>query len=665
MAPAAKNSNFIWAAALGLALSGILTTDGRGQESAPPPPVPEGQAQPQPAPQQQPAVADQGAGAVGAALDYLFNRKPAEGSAAEQIGRTAGIVGDRALAQDAAGLAGMSDPQVQARFAKYLGLKEVSQEEIQTYRGHFDECLALLKQRKLAEAHAVLYKMAEMKSLDAGISWELANQVKLAQDAERNIAQIQRKIDMIEDDIDASSRNADMMANEKRREELELSRKYSQMSGGGQAPASGGQQQGGGQNTSPGIQGNEGGGSPSMNLSAGVAGSLRMTQEVLKATEGRIKIKMNEVKIENLRSNVRADFAEYINTLFAGGRTFHVLMAAEFYRTLFNEGTFPADLSKKINASLELNKDVDNAIEVFRYNITQNRIAGAAQQLQYAFLANELHPAVAGLEREQKEKVTSFAGKLNSLQNLIEARNFGDLETYITELSKLAPDFDAAKPRALVNAMKMQSKFSLGRAKLEAQNGNLAKAMEEFRAAAQAWPTNPDLETAASLFFEANDLKTQSVKEFDQLAKSEDWRGIFEKQVGFAPALKDDKTRQEKFKKALEMVKEAEIATEKAKQYVLNGDYAGAWEAIELASRAWPEDKKLSIQRADLSVKCSEFVSALSRAAQAEEKRELGIGLSWFVQARRLYPASRIANDGIKRLSDQILQPATSVAAAY
>lgn len=102
MAPAAKNSNFIWAAALGLALSGILTTDGRGQESAPPPPVPEGQAQPQPAPQQQPAVADQGAGAVGAALDYLFNRKPAEGSAAEQIGRTAGIVGDRALAQDAA-----------------------------------------------------------------------------------------------------------------------------------------------------------------------------------------------------------------------------------------------------------------------------------------------------------------------------------------------------------------------------------------------------------------------------------------------------------------------------------------------------------------------------------------------------------------------------------
>lgn len=608
-------------------------------------------------------------GAVGTALDYLFNRKPGEGSAAEQFGAAAARAGDKALAEDATGIHGFNDPQIQARFAKYLSLKETDAARIANYRTLFDQVLALLKQRKLQEAHALLYQMAEFKDLDAGISWELANQVKLAQDAERNIAQIQRNIQNIENTIDASSRNADMMANEKRREELEQARKYGQMAGGGGGGGGGGGSGGGMPGGNPGGQ--QGGdvtnntNNFNMNMGGGVAGSLRMTQEVLKATEGRIKIKMNEVKIENLRSNVRADFAEYINTLFATGRTFHVLMASEFYRTLFNEGTFPADLAKKVNASLELNKDIDNAIESFRYKVSRNEIAGAAQQLQYAFITNELHPAVAGLEREQKEKVSTFAARINNLQSLIQARNFGQLEAYIEELAKLAPDFDAAKPRALVDAIKLESKLRLGKARLLAQSGDIGKAMEEFRAAAQAWPTNPDLETAAALFFEANDLKAQALQDFDRLAKNEDWRGIFEKQVGFAPALKDDKERAEKFKRALELVKDAEIASEKAKQYALNGDFAGAWEAIEIAARAWPEDKKLSVLRADLSLKCSEFVSALNKAQLAENKKEYGFGLSWFVQARKLYPASQLANDGIKRMADRILESGAAVASAY
>jgi tetratricopeptide (TPR) repeat protein len=646
MESALKNSNIFALATALLLLAGptLRAQDGRPAHAAAPQPNQEAAA----------------AGAVGTALDYFFNRRPGEGTAAEQIGRAAGIVGDRALAQDSTGIAGFNDPQIQARFAKYLSLKETDASRIAAYRGLFEQTLQLLKQRKLAEAQAILYKMAEFKDLDAGISWELANQVKLAQDAERNIAQIQRNIQAIENTIDASSRNADMMANERRREELEQARKLNQMGGGGggrSAPPS---------NPIPGPAGDSTTNNFNIDVGGGAAGTLRLTQEVLKATEGRVKIKMNEVKIENLRSNVRANFAEYINTLFVTGRTFHVLMACEFYRTLFNEGTFPADLAKKVNASLEINKDIENAVESFRYKISRNEIAGAAQQLQYAFITNELHPAVAGLERELKEKVSTFAARINNLQNLIEARNFGQLETYLEELSKLAPDFDAAKPRALVDAIKLESKLRLGKARLLAQSGDITKAMEEFRTAAQAWPTNPDLEAAATLFFEANDLRTQAIQEFDRLAKNEDWRAIFEKQVGFAPALKDDKERSEKFKRALELVKDAEIASEKAKQYTLNGDFAGAWEAIELASRAWPEDKKLSLMRADLSVKCAEFVSALNRAQLAEDKKEYGYGLSWFVQARKLYPASQIANDGIKRLTDRILESVdTAVASAY
>jgi hypothetical protein len=106
MESAPKNSNIIaLAAALLLAAPALRAQDG------------------QPAPAPQPSQEAAASGAVGTALDYLFNRKPGDGTAAEQIGRAAGLVGDRALAQDSTGISGFNDPQIQARFAKYLSLK--------------------------------------------------------------------------------------------------------------------------------------------------------------------------------------------------------------------------------------------------------------------------------------------------------------------------------------------------------------------------------------------------------------------------------------------------------------------------------------------------------------------------------------------------------------
>jgi hypothetical protein len=313
-------------------------------------------------------------------------------------------------------------------------------------------------------------------------------------------------------------------------------------------------------------------------------------------------------------------------------------------------------MARQVNASLEINRDVLSAVEVFRYKVEREQVAGASEGLQQAFLTNELNSAILGLERPLKERVADFNAKLDQMRNLLEARDFGNLETLLQNLKKTAPDFDATKPMAIVNAVKLESKMRLGKAKLAAQQGDLKLAMEEFQAAAQAWPGNPDLEDRALTFFDTQDLKSQSLVEFDRLVEEQNYRAIFDKQLAFAPAIKDDAKRIEAMKKALESIKNAEMASEKASLLMMNGDSFGAWETIELASVNLPDDKKLNKLRADLSGRSAEFVAAINKARDAEGRNETGYSLTWYVNAQRQYPASQIANQGIERLSKKLLE---------
>ena len=96
---------------------------------------------------------------------------------------------------------------------------------------------------------------------------------------------------------------------------------------------------------------------------------------------------------------------------------------------------------------------------------------------------------------------------------------------------------------------------------------------------------------------------------------------------------------------------------ETANAMMMAGNVYGAWETIETASKDLPDDTKLNKLLANLSQRGADFVSALTKAREAESKKELGFSLNWYVNAQATYPASTIANDGIERISKQILNP--------
>ena len=587
-------------------------------------------------------------------LDYLFNHKAGQGTTAKAGSDIAAALADKIKAVDVLKTPGLDDPIIRARFETYLGLEAVPDARIKEYFQKMQQVSDTLRTGDSFGAWKILYSMGDYTDIDAGISQELAHRVEAIWNTDRTASGLEQANGKLRSDIDTYDHNADMIAQDMKHQEQEDAQKgHSSSSQSSSSSSSSGSTNSPLMNVNADPDVAEAATMPTMGSS--LQGKMELTAEYLNLLEARAKIKLNEIRENKMDDQGRSDFARYIKTLFVTHRYYHVTMGADFYRALFNEGEYPVDMADEVNISLETNNHVSEIVDVFKYKAGQGQIAAAAEQLQEGFVANEHHPALQGLPRDQKEKVGVFLSKLDVLKNQIESRDFEQVEAQIADIKKVATDFDATKPLALVNGVKLESRLRLGKAKLLAQAGALTQAMEEFQTAAEEWPGNPDLQTSASGFFNTEDIQNQSTTEFDRLVADKNYRAIFDKQLAFAPAVKGDVTREQQLKDALVKVQKAEMATAKANLLVMNGDADGAWETIEAAAKDWPDDMKLNRMLTDLTGRSADFVSAINHARDAEAKKEMGFSLTWYVNALSLYPGSTIALEGEDRVSKSIL----------
>ena len=603
----------------------------------------------------QPASGGNGDSATSSALDYLFNHKPQQGSVAKEGMAANEQAKTEVLAQDALGNQQIGDPDIRAQFETYLAMNEVPQGQLDSYANDMNNVIDLLHQKKTTQAWQQLYKLAKYQSIDAGVSWELANRIESIWNANQTKDHIAQQNNELQKQADTDNRNADLDSEDIKDKELDYQRRLKEAGGSTTGTTSNSTQN---QILNGGVpQMPQGNSTPTMTapVSDQLLGKLQLTQEYLDSLTTQAKIKLNELKVDNLFDQAKQDFADYVTTLYKSGRYQHVLIAADFWRQIFDQGDYPVSMAQQVNASLEVMGQVKTTVEVFNNNLNQKDIAAATNNLQQAYILSNFSPAVLGVPLANKKPVLAFSRDLNRMRNMIEARDFTDLESTLAEIKLIAPDFDAVKAMSIINGVKLESQLELGKAKLAAQQGDLKSAMDDFQQAAEAWPGNPDLKDKALSFFNSEDTQNQSLEEFDRLVAENNYRAIYDKQLAFAPAMKDDAKRQDQLKSALEKVKIVETAVEKATLMQANGDVDGAWETVQLAIKDLPDDVKLNSLRGDLAGKGAEFVSAISKAQDAESKQELGYSLSWYAVAQRYYPASQIANQAIDRISKAIL----------
>ena len=623
------------------------------------PAAPAPAAQPaQPAPASQPANGDSAANTSATILDYMYNHPAEQGTAAKGVNNVLDVTANRLATADILNTKALDNAAVGARFQTFLGLPSVPDDQIKSYMDQINQVTELLKQNATFPAWKVLYSMSDYTALDAGISRELAHRIEAIWNSDKTQNGLEMANAKLRDTLDTQIHNADQTADDLHQQDLEENAKTpNRYQGGNNNNSSSGSSVTNSPLTAPNADPVAAEASLLPQMSGALQRKMELTDEYLSTLESRANIRLNQIKEHKMDQQDQQDFAAYIKDLFNNHRYMQVIIAADFYRNLFNQDEYPVDMADEVNTALEANQHASQNVEVFKFDAGQGHIQGAANELQAAFTENEFYPGLKALDRDEKTKVGDFLTQIDILKNQIEARQFGQVETEVASIQKIASDFDPTKPLALVQATKLSSELRLGKAKLLAQQGELTDAMKEFQAAAEEWPGNPDLTSSANSFFGTEDVKNQSTDDFDRLVADQNYRAIADKAMLFGPAVHGDPKREDQLKDAVARVQKAEMASEKANMLVMNGDVDGAWETIEAAVTDWPDDVKLNKTLANLSTRCADFVSAINKARDAQGKKEYGYSLTWYVNAQSQYPGSTIANTGIDEVSKQILSP--------
>jgi hypothetical protein len=601
-----------------------------------------------------PSDGDTAANTAATILDYGYNHPAEQGTAAKGGSDVLGALADKIRATDILATPALDNAAIGMRFKTYLGLPAVSDAEIKAYVDQMDQITDLLKAGSTFPAWKLLYSMSDYTDLDAGISREVAHRIEAIWNSDRTQNGLEIANAKLRDDLDTQIHNADQTADDLHQQDLEENARQ-----GTQRGSSGGNTSGSSATNSPLLNPTADPIAAEASILPQMSGSLQrkmeLTDEYLQTLESRANIKLNEIKEHKMDAQDQTDFASYINNLYKTHRYYQVIIAADFYRALFNQDEYPVDMQNEVSSSLEINEQVNQSLEAFKFDAGQGRISAAATELQTAFLDNEFHPGLQGLDRTEKQRVGDYLAKIDVLKNQLEARVFEEVPAQLADIQKLATDFDATKPLALVNGVKLESELRLGKAKLLAQQGELTDAMKEFSNAAEEWPGNPDLQTASKTFFGTEDAVHQNTDDFDRDYNSGNFRDVAAKAVQYGAAVHGDPTREQQLTDSITKVQKAEAAETEANMRVMNGDVDGAWETIETAVNAWPDDVKLNQMLASLSARCADFVSAINKARDAQAKKEYGYSLTWYVNALSDYPASTIANGGVDDVSKLIL----------
>jgi tetratricopeptide (TPR) repeat protein len=401
--------------------------------------------------------------------------------------------------------------------------------------------------------------------------------------------------------------------------------------------------------------------------------TMAITPYATRLAETLALIKANQAKIQLSEIQVKVEFQALMVQLFFQRRYQHVLMATRFYRAVFNDGDSKLNLGKESKDLFEKTsgapptvstldalaneaiRDVREGVKTFEFLLQNNELESATKRLAEAFTVGEWVPEIRTLAREKKRQALEFVQKSNQLLSTMEAKDYTKAEALLNDLAKIAKDFDSSKPRALIETSRRVAKMRLDKARNAALSGDRDTLEKELAAATELWPMNPQLAEVSDMISSRGDVQQKAVIDFEQLFGQRNFRRIYEDRSRFIAALAFYPDKQKQLAEVERSLEKIEGATRQADAMMRQSNYAGAWESVERVAEEFPEDIKLNKMRADLSIKAADFVTSLGTAQDLEKKEQVGSSLAWYLKAKKLYPQSDYASEGVERLAKKIV----------
>lgn len=533
-----------------------------------------------------------------------------------------------------------------ARFEKYLNAEEAGSEADMAYRASIREILDTLSPHnrdatKFPKAVAMLQYTAQFPQ-DARLCESLANAVYRVYLAQRSQAELQTLNTQLDDQRRQLDWNFDTWT---KPSNIRKERKLSDDPQAADPPA-----------TNP----------------ANAGHIQRYVQRIAEVEAERVA---NKAKGQLSEIEAKLEFQALVVQFFLQRRFEHVVMATRFYTEFFKDGAGKlefeegSEVEQSFSKTIGFNptittldafaneaiRDVGQSVESFGFLLDQGEIDGAMRQLQQAFVTGEHLPPVQSVPRERKRLVLTYAQNSFQLVNAIEVKDYALAEKLVTEMKTQAGDFDYSKPTAAIETAKLSSNMRIRTAKNAALQGDNEVYETNILAAAQIWPTNPMLQEQFNLIADSADVQQQAKLEFDRLLSTQSYRQIFTDKARYMAATAEDPDRLEALEQIIGNIQEIETVMKQSDTLAKAGNNHAAWEIVEKTFQRFPDDVALSAKRSDLATDVAPFVKALKNAENQENRKQFGSGLAWFLSARQIYPQSEFAEEGIKRLIDNIL----------
>ncbi|WP_309398572.1 hypothetical protein [Cerasicoccus maritimus] len=538
-----------------------------------------------------------------------------------------------------------------ARFEKYLNAPPATGKEDVEYNQILEDINRRLvgyqggtDSKRVAEAWRMLYQASEFP-MDSGLSETLADRVVSFWQTNRKIQMLLMENERLEDSRSRIEANMRIINNRDRREFIDMTR---------------------------GVAGKDNPPPPALDY--------LLEPEQKRLDEAEQKLEENKAYEATSRVNQKLEFQSMIMQFFIQRRFQHTLIANDFYRYMFSaedntlegadslKGQVFGDLDVKITTSTvdalskEAMADVGQSIETVNFLLEQGEVHMAAQRLMEAFYLGEYLPSVKTFPLEKKRKILNYIRDLNTLANALEVKNFDRATETLEKITKYAEDFDTGKPDAFIATSKQMSNLAMQRALSAAYEQDRAGIEMAMREAVEFWPTNPEIQKFSEKLLEKTDIQDLASGDFDRLIGQKDFRAIFNDRFRFAAALAMDVGRNKQFLDIMKRMEKIETSMAQAKELARINNKFGAWEVLERVYQQYPDDQELNRMRGDFAVKASRFAAALADAEEALENEDVSKALFAFLEAKRLYPASYFAEEGIVQCTSIILIDSEPVA---
>lgn len=303
--------------------------------------------------------------------------------------------------------------------------------------------------------------------------------------------------------------------------------------------------------------------------------------------------------------------------------------------------------------AIDARKDIADGMAAVETLYDKGDRYAALERLLETFLIGEQDVALAVFSPEKREILRKIYKDAITIKELADSKDWGGVEEVVNEISKLAADFPSREVLSKVKTAQTASNMALLAAKQSAALGAADDVKKNIEKAALLWPLNPGIQAFNDELLGLTKGISTYVKKFDENVERGNFRDIMDEAPEYGIAFKNDSERAKKLREIVVKISQIDSLIAQAAEFERQKSPYFAWDILENASRIDSADPVLARAIARLAPEVSDYVKALNRAKDAENKKEFAAALNYYLAAQKIFPASQACRMGIERVAEK------------